>query len=93
MLNIHAYLLASRLFVFSAEVTNVVVPVHVLPIRLVVDFVAAAATEERQSRRWQQANSTAVAVTFLQAQHKEATRLAGVRKGGYRKQNYLYKPY
>ena len=63
-----------------------VVPVHVLPIRLVVDFVAAAATEERQSQRWQQANSAAVAVTFLQAQHEEATRLAGVRKSGYRKQ-------
>ena len=93
-MDIHAYLLAARLCVFFAEVTNVVVPVHVLPIRLVVDFVAAAATEERQSRRWQQANSAAVAVTFLQAQHEEATRLlAGVRKGGYRKQKYFYKPY
>ena len=34
-----------------------------------------------------------MAVTVLQAPHKEATRLAGVREGGYRKQKYFYELY
>ena len=61
----------------------------IVRLSLLLGFTATAAVEELRSLRQQHANSAAATVAILQAQHKEATRLAGENQAVYKKQYYF----
>ena len=57
----------------------------IVRVSLLLGFIAAATAEELRSWRQQHANSAAATAAILQAQHEEATRLAGENQAVYRK--------
>ena len=64
------------------------VPVHLLPVTLLLHFVAAAAAEIRRAQIQQQANAAAAAAAAgMQAKHEETTRVTGEFKAGVENKN------
>ena len=65
----------------SRLVGNVTSPVSLLPVTLLLYYLAIRDTVIRRVRQQQQANAAATAAGGLQARHEQKTRLGGELKG------------